>query len=69
MNITTVLVVVLLVILLGGLVPWDRGAPPPVAGAPTPMSPWYSGYGYGWGIGGPIGLLLVIVLILAALGG
>lgn len=53
--ISTVLLVVLILVLLGGFGPWGGG----------------TGYyrGYGMGMPGGIGLVLVIILILVFLGG
>lgn len=60
---TTVLLVILVLVLLGGFLPW--GAGPPVApGQPMEPAPLYRGYGYGWGVGGPIGIILVILVVL-----
>lgn len=53
----TILIVVLVLLLVGGLVPFG----------PTPAGP-YHGYGYGWNGGGLLGLLLVVMLILVLLG-
>ncbi len=55
----TVLLIVLVLFLLGGLAP--------IGGAAAPGG-WYRGYGYGPGIGGILGVLLVVVLVLVLLG-
>lgn len=56
----TVILVILLLLLVGGLAPW----PGPVA----PGGPPYHGYGFGWPAGGLLGTILLVVLILALLG-
>lgn len=53
----TILIVMLILVLLGGAVPYGTARVGP-----------YHGYGYGWQGGGLIGLLLVIVLVLALVG-
>lgn len=52
MSLTTILIIILIVILIGGLGPWPQG-------------PYW---GTGWQGGGVIGLVLVIILILMLLG-
>lgn len=59
----TILVVVLVLALLGGLMPFGGG---PVAPGAAPG--WYHGYGYGAGAGGVLGLIVVVLLVLALLG-
>lgn len=61
MSLGTILVIVLVIALLGGLAPF-----PPGGEGMRPGRPFYgTGYYYG---GGGLGLLLVIVLILILLG-
>lgn len=60
MGLGTILIVVLVILLLGGLVPFG-GAPA------APVAP-YHGYGYGFPAGGLLGTLLVVVIILAVVG-
>jgi hypothetical protein len=55
-SVGTVLLIVLVVLLLGGL------------GGPYVHPAWQPGYGYGWGANGLLGTILVIVLILVLLG-
>jgi hypothetical protein len=56
----TVIIVLLILFLIGGLAPW----PGPVA----PGGPPYHGYGFGWPVGGLLGLILLVLLVLALLG-
>lgn len=53
MSVATILVIVLILILLGGIVPWGGTAVGP-----------YHGYGHGWNAGGLI-LVVLLVLLLA----
>lgn len=53
----TVLLVILILILLGGICPHYY-----------PGAPWTSGYGYGWPGNGALGIILIIILILAFMG-
>lgn len=61
-SIVGLIIIILVIALLGGLIPFGAGP-----AAPGPV-PFYRGYGYGWGVGGVLGTVLVIVLILALLG-
>jgi hypothetical protein len=63
MSLQTILVIVLILILIGGVFPFGGGPVDPNAGRP-----FYYGYGFGGGFGGILGIVLVIVLILALLG-
>ena len=56
MSIGTILVILLVLILLGGV------------GGPYLNSGWQPGYGAGWYGNGGIGLILLIVIILIVLG-
>ena len=56
MSIGTILVILLVIILLGGL------------GGPYINPGWHAGYGAGWYGNGGIGLILLIVIILVVLG-
>lgn len=60
-SIGTVLLIILLVILVGGLAPWGG----PVA--PGQPRPYFYGAGPYWG-GGGLGLVVLILLILVLLG-
>lgn len=63
MSLGTILVVILVIALVGGLVPW--GGPVAAPGDPRPL---YHGYGFGPAGGGILGLVLVVLLILFLLG-
>ena len=56
MSIGTILLIILVLILLGGI------------GGPYVNPGWQPGYGYGWYANGGIGLILVILIILVILG-
>ena len=56
MSIGTILIIIVVLILLGGV------------GGPYVNSGWQPGYGMGWYGNGGIGLVLVILLILFAVG-
>jgi hypothetical protein len=57
----TVILIVLILLLVGGLAPWP--------GPAAPGGPPYHGYGFGWPVGGGLlGVLLLVILILALLG-
>lgn len=55
----TILLVILVVLLIGGMLPLGPVVAPGAR---------YPGYGYGWPAGGGIGLVLLILLILVLLG-
>lgn len=63
MSIGTILIILLVIILLGGLTGWAPGGQV----APGQPRPYFYGAGPYWG-GGGIGLVLVILLILVLLG-
>lgn len=65
MHTGTLLILLLVVLLLGGIVPW--GVPNPAPGDPRGLR-FAHGYGYGPGVPGVLGLLLVVVVVLALLG-
>jgi hypothetical protein len=81
MSVMTLLIVLLVIALLGGIVPWAgfRGSPPPTVQPPQPgmlpqpQNPYWNGYAHGYGYGpyvpGGIGLILLIVIILVVVGG
>jgi hypothetical protein len=60
----TVLLILLVLLLLGGLMPFG-GAGPVAPGTP---GPYYHGYGFGLTGGGVIGAILVVMLIVVLLG-
>lgn len=62
MSLGTILLIILVIALVGGLVPFGGPVAP---GGPAPL---YRGYGFGWGVGGLLGTILIVVLILALLG-
>lgn len=64
MTLSTLLVVILILVLLGGVFPWGPGPAAPGTGT----RPAYPGYGYGLPLGGVLGTVLIIVLILALIG-
>lgn len=69
----TVLLVLLVLALIGGVVPFGPWAGPgpitgPVVGQPGPAAP-YVYHGYGFGPWGGVGLIVVVVLLLVLLGG
>ena len=70
MSVATLLIVILVLALLGGAVPWGGYAVPPPAqpGQPVPPGGYFHGYGWGPVVPGGLGLVLVIVLILVLLG-
>lgn len=60
MPLGTILLVLLVLLLIGGLLPFGG----PVAPSAGP----YHGYGYGWGTAGVLGPILVVLLVLVLLG-
>lgn len=70
MSLGTILIIVLVLFLIGGSVPWQYGAAPPPAqpGQPAPQPGYWHGYGYGPSVPGGAGLVLLIVLILVLFG-
>lgn len=64
---STVLIVFLMLVLIGGFYPWSGPGAPPVAPGQEPpiMDPvFYSGYGHGARVGLPALALLIILAIL-----
>ena len=74
MSITVLLIVLLLLALIGGIVPWmgnTYSVPPQVPpGQPVPpVQPAYlHGYGYGPFVPGAIGLILLVLIVLVVAG-
>lgn len=73
MTITTLLIILLLLALFGGIVPWrGYGSMPPAPGAVTPQQAndprlWH-GYGYGPYVPGGIGIIVLILIVLVVSG-
>ncbi len=70
MPLTTFLIVVLLIFLIGGAVPWGYpGNPAPQPGQPAPPAPGYwHGYGFGPAVPGGIGLIVLVLVALLLIG-
>lgn len=64
MSLSTLLIIILVIFLVGGFVPLSGGPVSPE----TPARPLYPGYGLGFPAGGVLGLLVVILLLLALAG-
>lgn len=62
MTLSTILIVILVLALFGGFVPWGG----PIAPGAQPRA--YPGYGFGFPVGGTLGLVLLILLILMLVG-
>lgn len=60
MSLGTIILIILVIALVGGLVPWGTWGAQPQSR--------YPGYGYGNPVGGGLGLIIVIILILVLFG-
>lgn len=64
MSLSTLLIIILVIFLVGGFVPLSGGPVSPE----TPARPLYPGYGFGFPAGGIIGVILLVLLVLALVG-
>jgi hypothetical protein len=77
MTVPTLIIVLLVLFLLGGVVPWQYGSPAPPVAAPLPGQPvptpapapgYWHGYGYGPVLPGALGAIAIVLLILVVAG-